>query len=232
MIAVTWNLLLIAEPNLPDSHLIPLVPISARISQRSRANYGQWHRIYVYICIVKSARCFSSPLLEWLVIFSPSDRSSTGRFTTRTAAVTDVTWWAGADATDSITVRGANLRRSAWTTRTAVFRARVSTTAARPRLPSTATATTAGSARVARRVSFTARAPRNSYGGKFLACHRAAASGTLMLNRCSVLLSFAISGQEKQEKGRRRNNVVALKFSFNALFERQRNILAASRWAY
>lgn len=92
-----------------------------------------------------------------------ADRSVTRRTIGRIVAVTDVTCWAGADAIVFITARGANLRRNAWTTRTAVFRARASTMAARPRLPSTATATPAGSVRVARKVSFTAEIPFENF---------------------------------------------------------------------
>jgi hypothetical protein len=90
------------------------------------------------------------------VIYNPSaDRSLTGSSTGRIVAVTDVTCWAGADAIAFITARDASLRRNAWTTRTAVFRARASIMVARPHLPSYATATSAGLVLVARRVSFT-----------------------------------------------------------------------------
>jgi len=100
--------------------------------------------------------CKVSSIISSQVIYDPSaDRSLTERSIGRIVAVTDVTCWAGADAIAFITARDASLRRNAWTTRTAVFRARASIMVARPHLPSYATATPAGLVLVARRVSFT-----------------------------------------------------------------------------
>lgn len=93
--------------------------------------------------------------------------------------------------TASTTARGANLRRSAWKTRIAVFRARALTMVARPRLPSTATATPAGSVRVARRVSF----PFENFSHAIGRDDR-----TLMLNRRPAAISTRRDWKKEEER--------------------------------